>query len=50
MENLYNDLIKDLLLRAGSGIKSKFERLMQGESFCIQIDKHLSFDLLGLFY
>ena len=42
-----NDLIKELLFRSGSGIKSKFERLMQGESFCIPIDKHLSFDLLG---
>ncbi len=42
-----NDLIKELLFRSGSGIKSKFERLMQGESFSIPIDKHLSFDLLG---
>ena len=42
-----NDLMKELLFRASSGIKSKFEQLMQGEPLCIPIDKHLSFDLLG---
>ncbi|TSJ80540.1 MAG: ATP-binding protein [Candidatus Cardinium sp.] len=42
-----NDLVKELLFRSGSGIKSKFERLMQGASFSVPIDKHLSFDLLG---
>ncbi|TSJ81037.1 hypothetical protein FPG78_03345 [Cardinium endosymbiont of Dermatophagoides farinae] len=42
-----NDLVKESLFRSSSGIKSKFEQLMQGASLCVPIDKHLSFDLLG---
>ncbi|MBX9889968.1 MAG: ATP-binding protein [Amoebophilaceae bacterium] len=41
-----NDLIKRSVLRSNSGIKIKFEQLMQGETICVPIDKHLSFDLL----
>ena len=41
-----NNLIKRSLFRAGPGIKSQFEQLMQGETIAVPIDKHLSFDLL----
>ena len=41
-----NDLIKRSLFRAGSGVKRKFEQLMQGASIVVRIDRHLSFDLL----
>ena len=41
-----NDLIKRSILKSNSGIKCQFERLMQGASIVVPIDKHLSFDLL----